>query len=355
MEKNKSQKETLSNENTSKAERNFINIHVNQETNNDTITNYNEASLSIASCSLIQIQSNIKLYRRMALKTQNEDIQMTYAKYLLQIAKLYNKQGKTPEQTRHRLLSEAAYWIVRLAKAKKPEALFIKGRWCLLGPEAEECVIRGYEKTQENKAFKCFLSASKGGWTEAHYELAQLWKIRGKFAKAIQYYEKGAKENHTLSIYKMAKILLRGQLKHKVDIPRGMAYLKQAADMNDFASAEPAFVLGCIYAHEFDCIVNYPLALTYLKKSCQKGYPDALYFMGQILETGKLGQLSDSWQAYQYYVKAADADHVGAMLDLSRIYSQGIPGLLAAQKEIAFKWCSKAADLGFDQAEYVLG
>jgi hypothetical protein len=52
----------------------------------------------------------------------------------------------------------------------------------------------------------------------------------------------------------MAKILLRGQLKKQKDIPKGLSFLKQAADMNDTASAEPAFVLGCIYANEFDRI-----------------------------------------------------------------------------------------------------
>jgi len=52
----------------------------------------------------------------------------------------------------------------------------------------------------------------------------------------------------------MAKILLRGQLKKKKDLVKGMQYLKQAADMNDSACGEPAFVLGCIYANEFDRI-----------------------------------------------------------------------------------------------------
>jgi len=122
----------------------------------------------------------------------NHDANVTNTKKHLQ---------ETPAQTRHRLLSEAGYWIERLAKAGKAEALFIKGRWYLLGPQAEDCGLKGYEKVQEAKAFKCFLRASKAGWTEAHYELAHLWKKRGNFAKAIQCYEKGAKEQHTLSIY----------------------------------------------------------------------------------------------------------------------------------------------------------
>ena len=175
-------------------------------------------SLSIASCSLINIRSNTKLYRRMAIKTRNKETQMTYAKYLLQISKLYEKNNHTvmscpdakvvpvkkpesPAETRHRLLSEAGYWIEKLAKAGLAEALFIKGKWHLLGPQAEDCVMHGYEKVSEPKAFKCFLASSKAGYTDAHHELAHLWKKRGNYTKAIQCYEKGAREKHTPSIY----------------------------------------------------------------------------------------------------------------------------------------------------------
>ncbi|KAI8341548.1 hypothetical protein BD560DRAFT_493395 [Blakeslea trispora] len=363
------------------------------------------SSLSIASYSLVQTKSNIKLYRRLAMKTKNHDIQMTFAKYLLQISKLYDNKtnlyqlnsqseddmvisskdsNETPTQIRDRLLKEAGFWIERLSKSRWPEALYIKGRWHLLGRfQAPECVLPGYDKPNESKAFKCFMIASKGGWAEAHFELANLWKKRGCFTKAVRSYEKGAKENHTPSIYvyrkltsvqKMAKILLRGQLREKKDVSKGLNYLRLAADAMGTDCAEPAFVLGCIYANEFECIGitshqdkqalneakstegdNHAFALKYLKKSAQYRYPDAMYFMGQIFENGKLGQLSDIWQAYQYYSRAAEFKHPGAMLDLSRLYCQGIPGLLAAQNDIAFKWCKHSADLGFDQAEYVLG
>lgn len=66
----------------------------------------------------------------------------------------------------------------------------------------------------------------------------------------------------------MAKILLRGQLKKKKDIPKGMAFLKQAADMEDAASAEPAFVLGCIHANEFDRIGIQRFAYKIHTKAC---------------------------------------------------------------------------------------
>lgn len=171
------------------------------------ITRNSQFGLSIASCSLINIKSNIKLYRRMAIKTHNKETQLTYAKYLMQISKLYDKMAtkskshheEPPSETRRRLLTEAGYWIERLAKAGQPEALYIQGRWYLLGADAEDCVI--YTKPQESKAFKCFLRASKAGHTEAHYELAHLWKKKGMYEKAVKCYKKGAEENHTPSIY----------------------------------------------------------------------------------------------------------------------------------------------------------
>jgi TPR repeat protein len=180
---------------------------------------FKTASLSIASCSLINVKSNIKLYRRMAVKTHNQDIQMTYAKYLFQIAKLYQKKAipatatvksssnikqnkpESPSETRHRLLVEAGYWVERLARMGNAEALYLKGRWYLLGPNADDCVLQGYNKVQESKAFKCLKVASYKGWVDAHYELANIFKRKGQYKKAIALYRRGAEENHTFSVY----------------------------------------------------------------------------------------------------------------------------------------------------------
>lgn len=52
----------------------------------------------------------------------------------------------------------------------------------------------------------------------------------------------------------MAKIYLRGQLKVNKDLNKGLEYLLRAANMNDPDCAEPAFVVACIYAKEFQRI-----------------------------------------------------------------------------------------------------
>lgn len=100
---------------------------------------------------------------------------------------------------------------------------------------------------------------------------------------------------------------------------------------------------------------NIPLAIFYLKKAAQTGLPMAVHRMGQVHEHGLLNLPRDAWQGYSCYVRAAEDGHEGAMLDLSRLYAQGIAGYLMPQYEIAFKWCQRAADKGLEQAEYVLG
>ncbi|KAI9316182.1 hypothetical protein BX666DRAFT_1859579 [Dichotomocladium elegans] len=310
-----------------------------------------KSRLSIASFSLTHDKDAIKTYRRMARKINNSEFQMTYTKYLLDVARLYNN-SKAYRATRERLLSEASYWIEKLAKRGVPEALFIKGKWHLR-PEDEDCAESYRAKPQPSKALRCFHTAANMGWVEAYYELARLQKSRGESTQAVASFKRASAKGHTLATYKMAKILLRGQLQQTRNIKLGLQYLHKAADAHDSDSAEPAYVLSCVYADELDR--NPVLALQYLHKAAKAGLPMAVHRMGQVHEHGLLNQPRDPWLGYSFYVRAAEDGHEGAMLDLSRLYAQGIPGHLMRQHEVAFKWCERAAAKGLQEAEYVLG
>ncbi|KAG0188542.1 hypothetical protein DFQ28_004725 [Apophysomyces sp. BC1034] len=322
---------------------------------------------SIASFSLTHDKEVLKTYRRMAIKTRSRDIQMTYTKYLLEIAQLYDQGNSaakvTTTGTQRRLLAEAGYWINRLAKSGHPEALFIQGRWHMYGPPTSS----EQHKVQVQKAVRCFKEAAKAGWVDAHYEMAQYWKNRRAFGKAVASYQIAASKGHTLATYKLAKILLRGRWGQRKDVKQGMAYLQQAADVSDGTSAEPAFVLSCVYADEPDRSYQRPnrdslmehkdvaLAIKYLSKASRHGLKDAIHRLGQIYEQGLLDQPRSPAQGLQYYTKAAEEGHVYAMLDLSRLYVQGIPGHLVCQPNLGFRWCQRAAEKGLAKAEYVLG
>ena len=145
---------------------------------------------------------------------------MTYAKYLLDVARLYsttaeiknshngqqriNNNNKTCNdniKTREKLLSEAGYWIERLAKSGHPEALYIKGKW-QWHPEQEESAPESYRaKPQPLKAYRSFQNAARGGCIDAYYELARYQKAHGKYSLAVSCYEKAAKKGHTLANY----------------------------------------------------------------------------------------------------------------------------------------------------------
>ncbi|KAI9245679.1 hypothetical protein BDA99DRAFT_447702 [Phascolomyces articulosus] len=341
------------------------------------------SKLSIASFSLTHKKDAIKTYRRMASKTNNKAVQMTYANYLLDVARLYSTSSATtsnnnnendPQQrkntndnkkTRETLLKEAGYWIDRLAKAGHPEALYIRGKWSW-HPEEEECVPENYRgKANPPKAFKCFQNAARGGHVDAYYELARYFKENDKNESAVSHYEKAAKKGHTLANYKMAKIYLRGQMGKSRNINLGLEYLKKAADASGPNSAAPSFDLFAIYSDQLEWIgiardsqmsrKNELLALHYLQKSVEGGCTKALHHMGRLHEEGSLGKTKDPWLAYSYYMRAAEDGSEDAMLSLADMYVNGIPGYLMKQHQIAFKWCHRAAIKGLARAEYTLG
>lgn len=166
--------------------------------------NINTASpQAMTSFSLTNNKESIKTYRRMATKTHDKNIQFTYAKYLMQLVSF----GGT--DTRDRLQEEVEYWIEKLAKANHAEALYIKGQWhshCCDKSVINLFVGSQYKKVNHVKAFKCFQQAAKFGSTEAHYELAEYWKDRKEYKKALSSYKFAASKNHILALYVSSKI-----------------------------------------------------------------------------------------------------------------------------------------------------
>lgn len=129
----------------------------------------------IASYSLTHNKDALRTYRRMATKTRSPQVQMAYAKYLLDVARLYVDGGTTTTPLRQRMLDEARYWISKLAKRLVPEALYIKGQW-------------HFERHQIVKAMRYFEKAAKNGWMPAYIDLAEHADRQGDWHKAIAYY-----------------------------------------------------------------------------------------------------------------------------------------------------------------------
>lgn len=100
------------------------------------------------------------------------------------------------------------------------------------------------------------------------------------------------------------------------------------------------------------------MAMQYIEKAHKLGLISAGYLLGDAYAKGSLGvQDKDIWKAYQYYASAAEKGHEEAMLALSAVFLQGIPGHLRSHPLIAFKLCYRAAQKknGSKEAEYTLG
>lgn len=90
----------------------------------------------------------------------------------------------------------------------------------------------------------------------------------------------------------------------KNDSANALHWFNRAVDMND---VESSYGIACTYFNE----QNYDLALEAYKKSSEKGYPRAYYWVGYMYEQG-LGKPKDSDIAKGYYTKGKEQGYLMA-------------------------------------------
>ncbi|KAH8553782.1 hypothetical protein BGW37DRAFT_487053 [Umbelopsis sp. PMI_123] len=311
---------------------------------------------SIASHSLTNDPETVKTMRRMANLTKDHKTQTVYAMYLLEVCQMHEKIGGNSgpmSATRERLLREAIYWIERLSKERHAEPSYIKGLWHQKG-------LHGY-KMSEEKAQRLWERAAKSGHTKAKFKLAQYQEKKGNTGKAVAYYKSATVKGGVEPNFKMAKILLYGELKQKRNVKLGLEYLRRAADLANSTVHEPAFMMGQIYTGEFKKVdipkeLIHPdskLGVKYISKAAKLGNADALDRMARIHQYGAFDEPLDLALSFRYYEKAADRGQFQSMLNLSKMYLEG--QAVEANEALAFKWCERSAASGYDHAEFALG
>ncbi|KAL7323052.1 hypothetical protein PS15p_211011 [Mucor circinelloides] len=341
-----------------------------------SVSSYNkraDSRVSMTSASLVHDKESMKTYRRMATKTNDRNIQFTYAKYLMQLVALYvGSKEPSVVATRDRLQEEAEYWVDKLAKSNYAAALYTKGQWlrhCRDSKAIGIFVGAQYKKVNHAKAFKCFQQAAKYGSVEAYYELAEYWMVRKDYKKSMDCYRYAASKQHILSLYKLANILLRGLLHQQKDIQQGLIYLRQAADSEKPDCARSAYDLACILSNDLKSIdlenepsittfyltPNATSAIHYFKKADSFGLVSATFRLGQFYKEGQQQFHPNAWEAYKCFARAADQGNEDAMIELAHFYKDGISGYLSPQPLLAFQWCHKATENGNAVADYILG
>ncbi|KAF9419186.1 hypothetical protein BGZ76_004271 [Entomortierella beljakovae] len=338
------------------------------------------------SVSLLNDASTVAKYRDAANRTNDTTLQLSYAKYLLEIGESsqafasggasgdgqHSPTSSAPPSGpfsptdsvnsdgsigKRQLTQEAIYWIDRLAREGQSEAQYIRGTWYEEG-------LYGTKKSAD-KALKYFQSSSKGDYTPAHYKVAYFCEKRKDNNKAIVLYKKASTYNDPQANYRLAMVYLNGELGQSKNMKTGMQYLKRAADFNTESSRVPAYILGLILSREYNQInipddVAFPddgEALECFKRSADLGHGPANFKLGSCYEYGTLGCHVDPFLSVKHYERAVIADDSNgeAEMALSGWYLSGAEGCFEANDGLAFQYASKAVEKGLPKAQYALG
>ncbi|KAG0238815.1 hypothetical protein BGW41_008026 [Actinomortierella wolfii] len=350
------------------------------------------------SVSLLTDAAIVAKYRETAIKTNDPSIQLSYAKYLLDISAdakdnmesspspTADGQGSLPTPSpsssssthsgdgastpgrkrssedqetsgKRQLLQEAVYWIDRLAKEGQPEAQFIRGVWYEEG-------LYG-SKRNPDKALRWFQSSSKGDYAPAHYKVGYYCEKRKDYNKAVMLYKKAAVQNDVPANHRLAMVYLYGELNQDQNMKTGLQYLNRAASNATENAPMAPYILGLILSREYKQLsipddIAFPddgEALEWFKKSAELGYGPANYKLGYCYEIGALRCPIDPFLSVKYYERAVLAgDSTGeAEMALSGWYLSGADNYFPANESLAFQYAQRAADKGLAKAQYALG
>ncbi|CAJ0758703.1 4595_t:CDS:2 [Entrophospora sp. SA101] len=321
-----------------------------------------EKRRSMTSLTLKNDETALQKYAEAAKKLNDPNIQIDYAKFLINMEENHTKSNETngsesveEDPTTNKFREEIKYWINLLVKNNHPEALYIKGTWYEHGKYGK--------KVKPDKAYKLYLSSTKCDFSKAAYKVAQHCERNRDVKRAIQFYKKSAAQGNVPSLYRLAQIDMLGDFKQESNHKQALIYLKQAAAKADEECPEVAYVYGMLLAKQYrkanipDDLVSPDdyAAKDFIKKAANLGYGPALYKMGHCYEYKKLTCPFDPLLSISYYKRASEMGEEKADLALSRWYLCGAKGCFDPDEALAYEHAEKAASKGIAEAEFMMG
>ncbi|ORX69718.1 HCP-like protein, partial [Linderina pennispora] len=313
--------------------------------------------------SLVNGSSALDMYREAAKKTQDQRIQLEYAKFLLQSVENlqdpaaredFNQATEIDPANRDKLISEAVYWIKHLQRKGNTEASYIAGTWFESGKYGIEL--------DKSKALQLFTYAAKNHHAAAAYKVAVHQEDRKQTGRAFSYYQMAAALGDVSANYRMAKVFLDGALGKKPNPKQALIYLRRAAELANEECPYGALLLGLMYLGEYanpavyeTVFVDAEEAQKLLDKAARLGSADAQYKLGHLFEFGEHQFPVDPFSSIHYYQLAAEQDNPEAQMALSGWYLSGAEGVLNPDDQLTFDWGHRAAQQGLPRAEFAMG
>ena len=321
--------------------------------------------------SLLSYEDTLHLYRQNAKKSNDPQIQLDFAKYLIQIAdsievgaasagSVTDHDDKQARKAKESLQAEGIKWIKKLSSTglSLGKPAYADAQFFLA-----ECHGNGSHglPIDHDRAFSLYVQASKQNHAAATYRAAVCYEIgagpRKDNARAVQFYRKGAALGDVGAMYKLAIILLNGTMNITKNEREGVTWLKRAAANADQSHPEALHELAMVYEKGGvpSVIVDEQYARDLYTKAAQLGHPPAQFKLGQCYEYGALTCDVDPRRSIAWYTRAAEQGHPEAELALSGWYLTGSDGVLKQDDTEAYLWASKSAEQGFAKAEYAVG
>ncbi|PVU95067.1 hypothetical protein BB560_005890 [Smittium megazygosporum] len=255
---------------------------------------------------------------------------------------------------KNKLVKEAFYWLNLLQKKGSAEACYILGTWYESG-------LYGVS-VDKTKSQRLYVQAAKLHHSKAAFKVAEAYESKKQNSKAFSYYSVAAAMADCPSNYRLATALLKGELGQRQDIKKALIFLRRAAELACVECPDGAHVLGIIYLGEYpDKRVNdiiftdYEEAHKQLERAASLGMPEAQHKLGHLFEFGEYGFPADPYTSIAYYNTSANQGFALSQMALSGWYLSGAKGILEQSDTLAYDWCLRAANQGLPRAQFGMG
>lgn len=315
--------------------------------------------------SLLSTQKTLEMYRQNVKKTNDLEIQYSFAIFLVSTAQeqgldVTDPKGRknSPQPLRdhdspiieatvtspYELVREARQILQRLSSAGYPFA-----QYYLADGFSSGLFSKG--KEDWNSAFPLFVLAAKHGHAESAFRTALCyefgWGCRKDPAKAVQFLRTAASKRHPGAMTRLGKACLSGDLGEK-KYREGIKWMKLATESADTQYNAAPYQLGCLYETGYgdDVFQDLTYAAELFTMAADLGHPEANFRMGEAYEHGYLNCPKDPALSVHFFTGAAERGHAAAMMGLCAWYLVGASPMLEKDPEEAYEWARRSAELG---------
>ncbi|PKI84381.1 hypothetical protein MVES1_001709 [Malassezia vespertilionis] len=302
-------------------------------------------------------------YRKRMKADPDPEAQFAFAMYLIDAAKRVADPRDTSKQARKyrdALLSDSLRLIKRLATAGlvpgKPP--FADAQFYLANCFGHGSLGLPVDHT---RAYHLYVQASKQNHPAATYRTAVCNEVgagtKRNYQRGVLFYRKAASLGDTAGMYKLAMILLYGQLDVPPNKREAIVWLRRAAEQADEDNPHALHELALLHETPACSIVPHDEAYArdLYTQAAQLEYAPSQFRLGEAYASGTLACPIDPRTSISWHTKAANHGDGNAELALSGWYLTGADGVLQQSDAEAYLWARRAANKGVAKAEYAVG